>query len=263
MINLSLVQMLWAALIPIIVIFISIKYKLEKEKDIMQASVKMTVQLLAIGYVLVFLLEVINPIIGSMYIFVMLFFATKTFKKRISNSDYSKLSSSAIKALILGSLVVLAYFILMIVSPEQIFDPQYIIPVYGMILGNSLTTITLAYNDLVKNLETERPYIETLTNLGIEPKVTLRKVLNSTFKVAITPVLTALLAMGLVSLPGAMTGQILSGVSPLIAVKYQIAIMFAILGANTIVALTFLQLSQKKLVNKFNQISNLEDLNKK
>lgn len=263
MINLSLVQMLWAFLIPIVVIFISIKYKLEKEKDIMQASVKMTVQLLIIGYVLVFLLEVINPVIGSMYIFVMLFFAIRTFKKRISNSDYSQLSTAAIKALIFGSLLILVYFILMIVNPDQVFDPQYIIPIYGMVLGNSLTTITLAYNDLVKNLESERNYIETLTNLGVEPKVTLRKILNSTFKVAITPVLTSLLAMGLVSLPGAMTGQILSGVSPLIAVKYQIAIMLAILGANTIVALVFLQLSQSKLVNHYNQISNLEDLNKK
>ncbi len=263
MINLSLTQMLWTFLLPVIVIAISYKYKLEKEKDILQASTKMTVQLLLIGYVLVFLMEKINPIIGSMYIFVMLFFATRTFKKRITNNNYAVLSSSAIKALIIASLVVLSYFILMIVNPDQIFDPQYIIPIYGMILGNTLTTITLAYNDLVKNLESERQYIETLTNLGVAPKETLRKILNGTFKVAITPVLTSLMAMGLVSLPGAMTGQILSGVSPLIAVKYQIAIMLAILGANTLVALSFILFSQQKLVNKYNQIASIDDLMKK
>lgn len=260
MINLSLSQMFWAFLIPVVVIGVSYKYKLDKEKDILQASAKMTIQLLAIGFVLVFLMEGINPIIGSMYIFVMLFFAVRTFKKRITNNEYKALSKAAVTALIVSSLTILTYFILMIVRPDEIFDPQYIIPIYGMLLGNTLTTITLAYNDLVKNLENERKYIETLTNLGVEPDVTMRKIVNSTFKVAITPVLTSLLAMGLVSLPGAMTGQILSGVSPLIAVKYQIAIMLGILGTNTLVSLLFLRLSQKKLINKFNQITAIDDL---
>lgn len=260
MINLSLGQMLWAFLIPIIVIIISYKYKLDKQKDIFYASLKMTIQLLIIGYVLVFLLEKANPILASGYIFVMLFFGVQTFKKRVSNNNFQVLKSAAIKALIFASLFTLIYFIKMIVSSKSFFDPQYIIPIYGMILGNSLTTISLAYNDLVKNLESDYLYIQTLNNLGVEPDVTLRKVLNNTFKVAITPVLTSLLAMGLVSLPGAMTGQILSGTSPLIAVKYQIAIMFAILGANTLVALIFIQLSKKKLINKYNQLVETDEL---
>ncbi len=260
MINLSLTQMLWAFLIPVVVIGISYKYKLEKEKDVFQAASKMTIQLLLIGYILVILMEKVNPVIGSMYIFVMLFFATRTFMNRIKDHNYHALSQSAIKSMFIASLVILVYFIVMIVQSDNVFDPQYIIPIYGMILGNTLTTITLAYNDLVKNLESEKKYIETLTNLGVAPRNTLRKIMNNTFKVAITPVLTSLMAMGLVSLPGALTGQILSGVSPIIAVKYQIAIMLAILGSNVLVALFFILFSENKLVNKYNQIHSLEEL---
>lgn len=255
MINLNLSQMLTAALIPIVLVFISYRYRLNKERDIISSTTKMTIQLFIVGYILIYLMENTNPIIASLYVSIMLFFAIRTFKTRIKTNYNKALVRAAILAMFFGSFGILIYFILFVIRPQQIFDPQYIIPIYGMILGNTLTAITLAYNSLIENLKSEQIYINTLIGLGVDPHHALDGIRSKTISTAITPVITSLTAMGLVSLPGAMTGQILSGISPVIAVKYQIAIMLAILGSNAIATIIFTFLSSKIFINKYNQIN--------
>ncbi len=123
-----------------------------------------------------------------------------------------------------------------------------------MILGNTLTAMTLGANALNDNLKNEKKYIFTLINLGISSDVAVNKVFKKTLTVSISPTLTSMSAIGLVSLPGMMTGQILSGTDPIISVKYQMAIMFGIFGSVFISNLIFLYLAKKTIINKYGQL---------
>lgn len=252
-INLTALQLLLAFIMPLGVIYLSHRNSLAMEKDIFNSGLKMIIQLLFIGYILTFILLQTNSSLGSIYIFVMLFFGIRKLKSRVKgvNSIYLKNGSIAI---IIGSIITLLYFILIIVNPSPKFDPQYVIPLYGMILGNTLTAVVLAVNELVKQLNSEQVYINTLIALGVNPRQALTKIFSRVLTVAITPTLTSMSAMGLVSLPGMMTGQILSGTEPLIAIKYQIAIMFAILASASLATMILIFLTRNDIINEKNQL---------
>ena len=137
-INLSIEQMLLAYLLVIIIIFLIKDRSLKKELSI--SIVRMSTQLLIIGFVLIILFEQLPNYISLLYLGVMLFFATRTMKRRTK-----VLRKSAIYAMIIGSLSALFYFLIFIVQPgiTQILNPRYMIPIYGMLLGNTLTTLVL------------------------------------------------------------------------------------------------------------------------
>ncbi len=253
-INLSLIQMIIAMIMPVVVIYLSYRNKLGLETEIFKAILKMILQLTFIGFILTFILTKLDSPFGSLYILVMLFFALQKLKNRliIKNDIYLK---SARIALLSGSLLILFFFILAVINPTPKFSPQYVIPLYGMILGNTLTAIVLAVNTLAQELSNEQIYLNTLISLGVNPKRALNKIFSRVLTVAITPTLTAMVTMGLVSLPGMMTGQILSGTDPLIAIKYQIAIMLAILASAAIATVIFIKIFEKNIITKNNQLS--------
>lgn len=256
-INLSIFQLLFALIIPLLTIFLSKLLHVGKESDIIKSCTRMVIQLFILGYVLVILLYQLPGYIGSLYIFIMLAFAIITFKQRVKGLSKDIVTSASI-AMIIGSLTLLGYFIFVVVRPTPILNAQYIIPVYGMILGNTLTGITLGAKTLVDVLETKRSEIETMTNLGVASNVAIRPVFSKTLEIAITPILTTVSAMGLVSLPGMLTGQILGGVDPLIAVKYQMAMMFTIFGSVFISNIILIIVMRKKLINEYGQIKYYE-----
>lgn len=252
-INLTIFQMLLAFFLPLLVIYLIYLSKLEMEKEIFKSILTMIVQLMLIGIILTIIFSHIQSSIGSLYIFIMLFFAIRKLKSRINNTISKQMYLNAIKALCIGSIFMLIYFVIIIIRPNPFLDPQYMIPLYGMILGNTLTALILVINSLTYELETEQAYINTLLDIGVAPRAALTKIFSSSLKVAISPTLTSMSAMGLVSLPGMMTGQILSGTAPFIAVKYQIAIMLIILSSTAFSTIIFLFLTQKALINEYNQ----------
>ncbi len=253
-INLSIIQMIIAMIMPVVVIYLSYRNKLGLETEIFKAILKMILQLTFIGFILTFILTKLDSSFGSLYILVMLFFALQKLKNRliIKNDVYLK---SARIAILSGSLLILLFFILAVINPTPKFSPQYVIPLYGMILGNTLTAIVLAVNTLAQELSNEQIYLNTLISLGVNPKRALNKIFSQVLTVAITPTLTAMVTMGLVSLPGMMTGQILSGTAPLVAIKYQIAIMLAILASAAIATVIFIKIFEKNIITKNNQLS--------
>ncbi len=252
-INLTITQVLFATLLPLTVVYLSYRNKLSIEKDIINSVIKMVLQLLFIGYILTFILNMTESSVGSLYIFVMLFFAIRKLRDRIGAVNKSYVTA-ANYSIIGGSIITLLYFILVIVNPTPKFNPQYVIPLYGMILGNTLTAIVLAVNALTKELSKEQVYLNTLISLGVKPQKALNRIFSRVLTVAITPTLTSMAAMGLVALPGMMTGQILSGTDPLVAIKYQIAIMFAILASSSFATVIFIKLIESKIINSNNQL---------
>lgn len=253
-INLTMIQLLFACIIPLTLILISKTNKLNNEKDILKTSIQMIIQLFILGYILIILLETLPPYIAIFYIFIMLFFAIRTFKKRLPKLNKEFVKNGTI-SIILGSIISLIYFIAIIVRPTPLVNPRYIIPVYGMILGNTLTSIGLGINSFNESIKNQKTYIYTLINLGVTPEIALTNSIKAAITTSMNPTLISMASMGLVSLPGMMTGQILSGVNPLSAVKYQIAIMFAILGSVFISNFIALHLNKKTIINKYGQLS--------
>ena len=120
------------------------------------------------------------------------------------------------------------------VQPEPWYHPRYAIPLLGMILGNTMTGIALALNALFTQVARERPAIEAMLSLGATRHEALRPLVRQSMRTGLIPIVNAMSAAGLVSLPGMMTGQILAGVEPFEAIKYQILIMFLIGGGTGI-----------------------------
>jgi putative ABC transport system permease protein len=139
------------------------------------------------------------------------------------------------------------------------YDPQYAIPLLGMILGNTLNGITLGLSTMVDALSGRQREVETLLALGATRWEAARGMIQQSVKVGMIPIINSMMVVGLVSLPGMMTGQLLSGVTPLAAVRYQIVIMFVIasatsLGVVSVVLLTFLRISNSQHQFCFDEI---------
>ena len=129
-----------------------------------------------------------------------------------------------------GTLVCLLYFLLIVVRISPWYDPQYFIPIAGMLVGNSMTGVSLAVKSLGEGMTTRRNLVEEALILGATPQAATSPIINNTFEAAIMPTINSMLGMGIVFLPGMMTGQIYPH-STDTAVNYQIAIMLGILGA--------------------------------
>lgn len=119
-----------------------------------------------------------------------------------------------------------------------------------MIIWNSMTGIALGANKLFSSFEDKRIEIENSLMLGASPAAAAKEIVNSAFDTAILPTMNNMLTMGIVSLPGMMTGQILSGTFPITAIKYQIGIMLAILGSTAVSTVIFVTLGYRTFFTK-------------
>jgi putative ABC transport system permease protein len=123
------------------------------------------------------------------------------------------------------------FFCNAVIGLDPWYDPRYLIPLAGMIIGNSMTGAALAAERLAAEMYERRDEIEAALCLGATARSASREAVRSAYRAALIPSINAMAAMGLVFLPGMMTGQILSGTEPITAVKYQIAIMCVITGS--------------------------------
>jgi len=216
------------------------------------ASLRMTIQLIIAGFVLMFIFKNPNPIFTMAYIIAMIAFATH---RVISKNKWLNKSFrwAIFGTMSLSGLSVLAFFLLTIVH-QNVFNPQYAIPLSGMIFGNAMTGLNLGLKTFHENMGSERLQIETLLNFGAEPKQILLPFVNRALETALLPTLNSMVGMGIVALPGMMTGQILSGTLPTTAILYQIAMMIVICTVLCLSVFGSLYLGYKTLYNDRAQI---------
>jgi putative ABC transport system permease protein len=131
---------------------------------------------------------------------------------------------------------------------------QYLIPLLGMILGNGLTGISLCLDQLLERLSERRAEIEQELALGATRWEAARDVLGDAVRRGMIPIVNAMMVVGIVSLPGMMTGQILAGENPVNAVKYQIVVMFMIAAATSMGCILMALLAYKRLFNARHQL---------
>lgn len=230
-IELEIMRVLIAYVFIVILFFVLKKRGIRRERLLIVATIRMTVQLILTGYLLIYLFEHPHPLWTLLIIIVMVLFAIYTIFKKFPDELSVKLKRVIAMSLPLGGLPVLVFFLLVVIGIEPYFNPQYVIPITGMIIGNSMTGISLGLHTMIKGMQVEREAIEAHLLLGATPKQASKALLNHAFDNAIMPTINSMLGMGIIFLPGMMTGQILSGVIPTMAIQYQIVIMLGILSS--------------------------------
>ncbi len=242
-------QLVSAYVFIIIVFFIVKLKKIPREKLIVMAALRMTLQLILVGYILVFVLDYPNPWITVLIVSIMLGFAIINVYQRSNHQLYFPIKKFIAMAMIIGITINLGYFMLVVLQLDPWYEPQYFIPISGMIIGKTMTGMTLGMNNLLSGLNDQKDKIENSLMLGASPKEAVRSIVNRAFDDAMLPTINAMVGMGIIFLPGMMTGQIIAGQSPITAVKYQVSVMLGVVGTVSITVLIFLQLSYKLFFN--------------
>ena len=220
------VQNLALSFIPVVVVVMIMWRTNRGHGRALQAIARMLLQLTLIGYVLVYIFQTESGLVVLGVLSVMLLAASWIALNTVELSRKSLFPASLVSVL-LGGGATLALISQGVLRLDPWYQPSYIIPLAGMIFASSMTNISLALERLHAEIENGASY---------------RDARDTAFRTSMIPVINSFLAVGLISLPGMMTGQILSGISPLIAVRYQIMVMCMIFGAAGLSTLCFLQL---------------------
>jgi putative ABC transport system permease protein len=193
------------------------------------ATARMFIQLVLIGYILTFIFETKNFFIVMFILSIMLIVASIIAMRPVAKKD-TKLYFKSFISILIGGVITLTFVILGVLDLKLWYEPQFLIPLAGMIFANSMNSVSISAERFETEYNRENNYIIAR---------------NTAYKAALIPNINILFAVGLVSIPGMMTGQILSGVSPLIAVKYQIMVMCMVLTSSGISTAIYLKLLEK------------------
>jgi putative ABC transport system permease protein len=215
------------------------------------AALRTTVQLLLVGLVLRALFANVSLVWVSLIALVMLLAAGREVRARQRRrfSGWWGYGMGTLSMLV-SSFTVTAFALIVMVGSEPWYEPQYAVPLLGMLLGNTMTGIALAIDRLTQTAWDQRAVIEERLALGEDRATALREIRRDCTRAGLIPIVNAMAAAGLVSLPGMMTGQILAGSSPVEAVKYQILVMFLIAGATGLGTILAVALAGRRLFDE-------------
>ena len=227
--QISLLNLLWI-IIPVgVVVYVYIRWSLGVA-SILHGLFRMFLQLILIGYALHYIFAANQPVIVLAILCIMLVAAGIITLRPLSNKRKS-LYVKAFSAISIGSVTTLVIVTQGVISLPTWYEPRYLIPLAGMIFSNSMNAVSIGAERFEVEIARENDYV---------------KARSYAFKASLIPITNSLFAVGLVSIPGMMTGQILSGISPLIAARYQILVMCMIFGSAGISSALYLFFLKKE-----------------
>lgn len=244
--DLSLWQVALAGLLILVNLGLSLALRLGLGRQLLVATARMTVQLLLIGYVLEWLFELDRPLPILAMALVMASLAGVAAVGR-TKRRFAGIYGDSLLSILGASFVVTGLALTGILRVEPWFDPQYLIPLLGMVLGNALTGISLGLDRMMEGCVQRRGLIEALLSLGATRWEAAHREVKEALRTGLIPVINSMMVMGIVSLPGMMTGQILAGAAPVDAVRYQIVIMFMIASCTALATLGVVLLAFRRL----------------
>ncbi len=253
--DISIINLVVAYIFVLILLLIVRNENIGHEKQIIIASFRMTIQLVLVGYVLTYVFENPNPYITILILLIMETFAIFNIYSRVERKLSNSLKLIIGISMFGGTLASILFFLFIVINIEPWFMPQYFIPISGMLIGNSMTGISLGAQGLITGINDNKERIENALMLGATPEKATKDIQNRSFYNAVLPTINSMIGMGIVFLPGMMTGQILAGAAPLTAIKYQIAIMMGILGSVTLTVYLMVKWGMKSFFNDRAQIN--------
>lgn len=234
-------------------LFVFYYFKLKVIKDMLVGMIRMVVQLFLVAVYLEWIFKLNSAWINSLWVLIMIFVGAGTVLQRVKLNWKTFLLPFAL-ASFFSMLIIDSFFIGIVLQPDYFFDARYFIPITGMVLGNSLNHNIVGLTAYFGGLQQKKElYYFLLTNSGSKRQALLPFVSDALLK-GLNPLIATMSVMGLISLPGMMTGQILGGASPAIAIKYQIMIMLAIFVGCTLTLILSILFSGKQLFDEYGNL---------
>ncbi len=251
-IELSYLQVSFAVLLIVLSGVISVALQLGMGRRILIASVRTVVQLLLVGLVLtsVFQLQDVRLVLLLMTFMTVVAAVAAT---RRSSRRYPGIWINTLVSIWASSWIITIFALVAIVQVEPWYTPRFAIPFLGMVLGNTLTGISLGLDRIGEEFSKGRGQIETVLALGGSRWEAAHRPISEAVRTGMIPIINSMAVVGLVSLPGMMTGQLLAGVEPIEAVKYQVVIMFLIAAGTSLGTVSAVLLTYRRLFNADHQ----------
>jgi len=225
--DLSFLSLTSLILFLIPVFFINRRLTLTINKTMITSIIRMCVQLGFVGIYLKYLFKFNSPVLNTIYLLIMISIACQSII-RSSNLKVKLFFIPVFFSLLIPFTIILFFFNGIVVKIDNLFEAKYMIPIGGMLLGNCLRSIIICLNSFYSGIQKdEKVYLYSISLFNNHIQA-LKPYFTQSFLAAITPIIASMATIGLVSLPGMMTGQILGGSMPTVAIKYQIAIMLSI-----------------------------------
>jgi putative ABC transport system permease protein len=251
-VDLSFPQLALALLLVGVVMAISVRQGLGISGDLVVGSLRAIVQLYLVGLILAVVFHAARWYWVLLILAVMTAVAAQAATSRLAKPLPGARGIAAL-ALTVSTAVTLAYVIGVVVPVRPWYDPQYIIPIAGMILGSAMTSAALAGDRLQGDLRVRADEVEARLALGFSGREAVQPMARTALRAAMIPTVNGMMTVGLVQLPGMMTGQILAGSSPLLAIKYQLVVVFMQAAATALAALLFVRLTVRHYLTPAHQ----------
>ncbi|CUX15693.1 ABC transporter permease [Clostridium sp. C105KSO13] len=247
--NISIASLLISSSLVLVTLFFSYWQKLKLEKEVIIGVVRAVVQLVLVGYILEYVFGYKNPVFTTLLLLFMIFNAAYNAAKR--GKAIKKGLIISFLSITVGTIVTLAILVL---SKTIQYEPYQIIPVSGMIVGNAMVALGLCYKQIASDFKIKREEVETKLSLGADILPSSIEIIRDSIKTGMLPTIDSAKTLGIVSLPGMMTGLILAGSSPMEAIKYQIMVTFMLLSTTSISSFIACYLSYRSFFNSRKQL---------
>ncbi len=222
-----------AASLVLILAALNLRTSPALSRDIVIAAIRLVVQLSLVALVLKFVFAERNPLlIGGLGLIMVALAGREVINRMQTGKKLPGTFMVSSLSMFVSSYVICIFCLLAIINADPWYHPQYAIPLLGMLLGNTLNGVTLSLNRLRDGFKSQRAMIENRLMLGEDIWLATQTLRREAMVAALIPMINSMAAAGIVSLPGMMTGQILAGTDPELAVRYQILI-FLLIAAGT------------------------------
>ncbi len=249
-IHLSIIYML---LIFPLLIFIIFRINLLKKTAI--SVVRMSIQLALVGIYLKFIFDLNSLWVNVLWIGIMITVANFNILDS-AGLNKKKFFSLTLIGISISTLLTTSIIVFVALQPQPFYDARYFIPISGMILGNCMRSNVISLERFYSTIKKNEKEFFTYLQLGASLDEACAPYFRQALVAALMPALSVMATMGIVSLPGMMTGQILGGASPLVAIKYQIAIMIAIFSSVTLSSTLNIIISKRSTFNDYHILRN-------
>ena len=249
-IDISWINIGFGYLILIIPFLLFKFYKLNLIKDSTIAIIRMTLQLYLLGFYLEYIFKLNNIFVNVTWIIVMIFISVYTTIKK-SKVHFKFYFIPLLSSLSFVVVLTLLYFIGFMLGAKYFFNTRYLIPIVGILLGNSIQSNIIALNSFNSKLKSEYSLYQFAIANGASKYDALLPFIQYALRQALNPMIAMTTVVGLISIPGMMTGQILGGSSPLVAIKYQIITMISIFFAKALVIVLTLNFTNRFIFDEF------------
>lgn len=223
----------------------SLVYGLGLGRDLVVGTVRTFAQLAVMGYALVFLFKTSNALLVVAVYAVMIVFAARIIHGRVKEREVSYFGPTFLS--MLASYFVVGVVVTgVIVGAKPWWTPQYFIPITGMVIGNSMSALAISLERLFADLRSRRREVEMKLSLGADYVEASQEIMKSALKAGMIPSINSMMGVGVVFIPGMMTGQILAGADPLMAVRYQIVVMLMLVASTALGSMIVLFLARRR-----------------